>query len=169
MMEQHLAQQVYVHGRFLFKVAYNILRNTAAAEDACQQAFLKAWEHQDELRSRDALRAWLTQTVIRECLSVCRRRRTEGRALERRSQAAPAWETEDTGRGEQREKVLAGVAELAEPVRTVVVLRLLEGMSGNQVKEILQCSATDVSRRLHEGMEILRQKLRSFQETAGEP
>src|SRR6202034_1621727 len=99
-------------------------RNAAAAEDACQQAFLKAWQHQDKLRTREALRAWLTQTVIRECLSVCRRRRTEGRFLERAGRATPAWKMDEPARGEQREKVLASVAELSEPVRTVVVLRL---------------------------------------------
>ena len=129
---------------------------------------MKVWEHQEQLRSRDALRAWLTQTVIRECLSVCRRRRTEGRALERQSRVEPAWEKDDSGRGEHREKVLASVAELDEPVRTVVILRLLEGMSGSEVKEVMQCSAAKVSRQLHEGMEILRRKLRDYQETAGE-
>ena len=83
-MEQRLAYQVHASGRSLFKVAFDILHDAAAAEDACQQAFLKAWEHQDSLRSAGALRAWLTQTVIHESLAVYRRRRTEGRANQAR-------------------------------------------------------------------------------------
>jgi RNA polymerase sigma factor (sigma-70 family) len=167
MMDKLLTHQVYVQGRFLFGVAYRILRDSAAAEDACQQAFLKAWEHQHELRSHEAIRAWLTQTVIRECLAVRRRKKVENRYVESQFQPKVPKEMDETTRLEQREMVLAGVSELSEPMRTIVVLRLLEGMSGNQVKEIMQCSAVDVSRRLHEGMEVLRKKLRNLQETVG--
>jgi RNA polymerase sigma-70 factor (ECF subfamily) len=167
-MEQRLASQVYAQGRSLFRVAFGILRDAEAAEDACQQAFLKAWEHQDTLRSPDALRSWLTQTVIHESLRAYRRRKTEGRVLENQSRVVPAFSADNPGAGEQREKVLASVSELPEPTRTVVVLRVLEGLSGNEVKEIMQCSAVEVSRHLHRGMEILRGKLGSWQTNAGE-
>ena len=78
------------------------------------------------------------------------------------------WAADDLDSGEQREKVLASIAELPEPVRTVVVLRLLEGLPGNQVKELLECSAVDVSRQLHQGMDMLREKMRAWQVTAGD-
>ena len=60
---------------------------------------------------------------------------------------------------ELRESVLAGLAQVDERVRTVVVMRMMEGLSGNEVAEILGCSAAEVSRRLHEGMDRLRELL----------
>ena len=49
------------------------------------------------------------------------------------------------------------IAELPEQTQLVIVLRLVEGMSGNEVKSLLGCSASEVSRRLHNGMDHLRQ------------
>jgi RNA polymerase sigma-70 factor (ECF subfamily) len=168
-MEQRLASLVFSHGRTMFRIAFDILRDAAAAEDACQQAFLKAWERQDSLRSPEALRAWVAQTVVNESLGMYRRRRTENRVLHLHARETTIEAHDNPGAGEQREKVLASVAELPEPVRTVVVLRFLDGMSGNQVKDLLQTSAVDVSRQLHHGMELLRQKLKPWHTTAGEP
>ena len=62
-------------------------------------------------------------------------------------------------RAELRGMLEDSLAELPEPTQVVVVLRLLEGMAGNEVKAVLGCSASEVSRRLHHGMEHLRQRL----------
>jgi RNA polymerase sigma-70 factor (ECF subfamily) len=158
-MEALLAGQMAARGHFLFRVAYNILRDDSEAEDVCQQAFMKAWEYQDRFRAYEALGSWLTQTVVNESLALHRRKKTESRALEHHSQDHATWDEPAADNQEQREMVLLEVARLAEPVRLIVVLRLLEGMSGNQVAELLECTAVEVSRRLHQGMEILRGKL----------
>ncbi len=51
------------------------------------------------------------------------------------------------------------LAELPELTQTVVVLRLVEQLSGKEVKAILGCSGSEVSRRLHAGMDHLRERL----------
>jgi RNA polymerase sigma-70 factor (ECF subfamily) len=167
-MDRLLTDQACVSGRLLFTLAYKILRDVDAAEDACQQAFLKAWQHQGTLQSRESLRAWLAQTVVNESLGVYRRRQTEKRILRQQAQTATAVVQEVVDPGEQREEVLSHVSQLPEPIRTVVVLRLLEGLSGNEVKELLGCSAAEVSRRLHEGLDLLREKLRGRALTWGD-
>ena len=45
---------------------------------------------------------------------------------------------------------------LPEPTRLVVVLRTMDGLSGNEVSELLDYSPSEVSRRFHEGLERLR-------------
>jgi DNA-directed RNA polymerase specialized sigma24 family protein len=52
--------------------------------------------------------------------------------------------------------VEAALRELPDLTRAVVVLRIMQGMSGNEVKGLLGCSAAEVSRRLYSGMEQLR-------------
>lgn len=154
-----LSQHSQRHGRFLFRVAMGILRDPSGAEDACQQAFMKAWEQRDALRDPGALRAWLTRVVVNESFLALRRRRTHDSAIQMH---AHTHELPVDERVAMREAVLLAMEKLGEPTRTVVLLRLVQGVSGNEVKAILGCSASEVSRRLHDGMEQLRGLLRDW-------
>lgn len=151
-----LVEQAERHGRYFFRVAYGIVRDTAAAEDACQQALLKACQQEQAIRDADRLRPWLTRVVVNESLQQLRRRRRERQAYEQRGQE----QMHSIGPGDEglavRETVRLALEELPEPTRTIVVLRLMNGFTGNEVKTMLGCSASEVSRRLHAGMEELR-------------
>ena len=153
-----LTDQVRQNGRLFHDVALRILRDRQAAEDVCQQALAKAWERRDELHDDRRLQSWITRVVVNESLQLLRRRARERRSLEQiHAVAAPSPPGRDM---ELRETVLAGLAKLPELTRTVVVLRIMQGLSGNEVKQMLDCSASEVSRRLHHGMEKLRDMLK---------
>ena len=158
--QRHLSDHASLHGRLLFRVAFRILRDASAAEDVVQQAFLKAWEHRQEIRAHDALRAWLVRSVVNGGLATARRRKSEARALRFR----PEEDDNDGGlqaieRRELRGALLTALDDLPERTRVVVVLRIMEGMSGNEVKELLGYSAAEISRQLHGGLQTLRKAL----------
>jgi RNA polymerase sigma factor (sigma-70 family) len=143
-----------------FRLANGILRDAAAAEDACQQAMLKAWAQRDRIDNPETLRAWLARTVVNESLQIARRIKVERRVVGRHaidSDTATSG-SEDLLAG--REAVIQAMQQLDEEVRAVIVLRVIEGLSGNEVKELLGCSAAGVSRRLHQGLEQLRTALK---------
>lgn len=156
--KQLLAEQARQHHRLYFRLAYGILRDVQAAEDACQQAFLKAWQQRDGVRDAARLKAWLTRVVVNESLQDLRRGQAEsrGRSGYSRTQAPYA---DDSHPADVREAAIRALEGLPEETRMIVVLRLMQGMSGNDVKTLLGCSASEVSRRLHHGMEHLRQRL----------
>jgi len=58
-----------------------------------------------------------------------------------------------------KEAVRNALLTLPEQTRLVVVLRVMQGMSGNEVASSLSCSPSEVSRRLYEGLEKLRASL----------
>lgn len=152
-----LSEQIRRNGRLFFRLAHGVLRDAASAEDVCQHAFLRAWEQRHQIGASDfALKGWLARTVINGSLQVVRR----GKVARRAVAAHVAGRGESVGPGGQqaevREEVMAAVAKLPDPCRSVVVMRLLEGMSGGEVKDLLGCSASEVSRQLHRGMEQLR-------------
>jgi RNA polymerase sigma-70 factor (ECF subfamily) len=159
--EAALGAQVQQRGRLLFRVAYGLLRDAAAAEDACQQAFLRAWEEQGRIRSQEALGPWLLRTVTTDCLQRLRRRRIEQKVMrgyaERRADdddvKAPGYD------GELRDAILDALAKLPEVTQVVVVFRVMQGLSGDEVKDIVGCSAAEVSRQLHRGLDQLRHHL----------
>ncbi|MEX0654589.1 MAG: sigma-70 family RNA polymerase sigma factor [Phycisphaeraceae bacterium] len=153
--ERAIEEQASEHGRFYFRVAQGILRDAAAAEDACQQALLRAWQQEEAIRDVDRIRAWLTRVVVNESLQVLRKRKREREVLA--DQRVQDNHSGDPGAGlAVRETVRLALDELPEPTRTVVVLRLINGFTGNEVKAMLKCSASEVSRRLHAGMDQLR-------------
>lgn len=155
-----LAEQVREHGRLFFRLAYGVLRDEQAAEDACQQAILKALEQQQpqDLENPAALRAWLAKVVLNESLQVLRRRRTEQRVMEVMDQQGRAGPREHNPAEHDllRQSVLDAMLRLPEDLRLVAALRIMEGLRGNEVKDLLGCSASEVSRQLHQAMERLR-------------
>jgi RNA polymerase sigma factor (sigma-70 family) len=151
-----LSRQIALHGRLLFRAAFDILKNAAAAEDVVQQALLKAWERRGEIEQPTLLKQWLVRSVVNGSLEHLRRRKTEARVLKLRVVAADHETTPSADRIELREQLLDALSDLPEMSRSVVALRVLEGMSGNEVKDLLGCSAAEVSRQLHRGLEQLR-------------
>lgn len=152
-----LGEQVRRNARLFYQVAYRVLRNSAAAEDVCQQAFLAAWTERHSIREPGRLAAWLTRTIVNTSLQIMRRQRTERTVLTRlppaRSVPSVSQALEDT------ETVTLALAALPENLRTVVVLRIMQGLSGREVQQLLGTSAAGVSRALHEGLERLRRTL----------
>ena len=156
--ELALVQQVQKNSRLFFRLAFRILRDPAASEDVCQQAFMKAWRVQDSLRDSVALQAWLMRVVVNESLQVLRARKV--RLYEPASEPAGGRpEVSALERDEFRQSFHEAMAELPDQTQTVVMLRLVEGLSGTEVKNLLGCSASEISRRLHLGLDHLRQRL----------
>ena len=63
------------HNRLLFRTARAILHSDAEAEDALQEAYLRAWRAIDGFRGEAKLSTWLTRIVINESLARLRRDR----------------------------------------------------------------------------------------------
>lgn len=152
-----LTAEAHTRGRYYYTIAYRIVRDADAAEDAVQQAFVKAIEHRDALRNEAALRAWLARTTVNQSLQCLRRRKTERRVLSN----VGTLETDQTSAdpGNQlaiQETIGEALADLPEPTRTIVVLRLMHGLSGKETAQRLACSASEISRRLHAGIDRLR-------------
>jgi RNA polymerase sigma-70 factor (ECF subfamily) len=157
--ESLIEEQIRRNGRLFFRLAYNVLRDSPAAEDVCQQAFLRACEQRQQiLHNPAALKAWLVRTVLNGSLEAVRRGKVERRAMQdqARVRAAASVSSPPGGADELRETVLAALGRLPEQTRLVVALRVMEGLAGNEVKELLGCSAAEVSRQLHRGLEQLR-------------
>ena len=150
-----LSRQARENSRLFYKLAFGVLRDGAAAEDACQQALLAAWDNRQTLIDPAALKGWLCRCVVNTSLQNMRRRKSELTANQRRAESAPTDSLPDQS-WEQHEVLMASLAEVPEVERCVVVLRVMEGLSGREVAELCDCSTAEVSRRLRRGMEQLR-------------
>jgi RNA polymerase sigma-70 factor, ECF subfamily len=146
------------HGAAVLRYLHALTDDADSAEDAFQEAFLAAWRSAGSFRGGDSARPWLL-TIARHALHRQHRRAAAapprfeslGESLESLALEAGWGEAADRldRRLDARETVAAGFAGLSPEDREILVLRDLEGCSGEEVAEMLGLSLAAVKSRLH--------------------
>jgi RNA polymerase sigma-70 factor (ECF subfamily) len=145
-----------------YKLACGMLHDPPTAEDAVQEAALKAWRKLGQLREGQALKPWFLSIVANECREVRRSRWWSLSASTTRSgdEAEPArvHKTPDdsilTGM-----EVRRALRALNHEKRLVVVLRWYLDMSIEDISAVTGSSVHAVEARLYRGMNELRRRL----------
>lgn len=146
----------------VFGVALRMLGNRAEAEEMAQETFLRAHRSLGEFRGEARLGTWLYAIASRLCLN---RLASGPRRHERSDEAAllqAPGEADAVGALEQGELEAAlhqAIAALPEDRRIVVVLRDLEGLSYEEIGEVLGVPLNTVRSRLHRARLDLKSKL----------
>jgi RNA polymerase sigma-70 factor, ECF subfamily len=157
--------------RRVYAAAFAILRNEADAEDAAQEAILKALQHIRQFRAEARFSTWLTQIVVNEALM--RRRRQHGNVMEPIGERQEEdgsftprefadWReipSESLERKEVRENLAKALASLKEQYREVFVLRDVQHFSIEETAEALGISRASVKTRLLRARLMLRELL----------
>lgn len=159
-MSRRFRQWVKEYQDPAWTLARYLLKDSAEAEDVCQEAFLKLWNHRDDI-DPDKVKAWLMKVTRNGCLDRLRRRRpTE--ELDDRRQANPDGAGEppdDARRAELGQRLRGAIAALQEPYRSLVVLRDVQQNSYEEVADALELSLTQVKVYLHRARKQLRERL----------
>jgi len=157
--------------RRIYTTAFAILRNEAEAEDAAQEAVLKAFTHIGQFRAEARFSTWLTQIAVNEALMRRRKAHTEimepiGEREEEDGTYTPRdfadWReipSEVLEKKEIRQKLASALATLAEKYRQVFVLRDIQHLSIEETAEALGISRASVKTRLLRARLMLRDLL----------
>ena len=70
--EELLAGLVQEYASTLYRVAFSVMRNASDAEDAVQEAFLRAWKFREALARESSFKPWLYRVVVNSCNSKLR-------------------------------------------------------------------------------------------------
>jgi RNA polymerase sigma factor (sigma-70 family) len=144
-----------------FRTAYLITRSAADAEDAAQEAFVKAYYALGRFRTQSPFRPWILRIVANEARNRVRSaRRREGlmlRVAEDRPSggAAPSPEAAALDR-ERDEALLAAMATLSEPDRQIITCRYLLDLSEAETADTLGLRRGTVKSRLSRALGRLR-------------
>lgn len=159
------------HNQRLYRVARSILRDDSDAEDAVQEAYVKAFTHLDRFRGDSSLSTWLTRIVINEALARLRGRRptVSHDEIESSRREAEIIQFPQTESSEDPERTMAqreilrlvekATDELPEAFRVVFVARVIEGMSVEETAELLDLQPETVKTRLHRARRLVRKQL----------
>jgi RNA polymerase sigma-70 factor (ECF subfamily) len=157
------------YNRRLFRVARSVLRDESAAEDAVQEAYIRAFTHLDRYQPTGSFGAWLTRIALNEALMLRRRVRNDTVSLEDVDEATlvgargPAVEAAISSDGLEaahaRQLLERAIDALPETFRTVFVLRVVEQLSINETAACLDLNSATVKTRLHRAQQRLRTEL----------
>jgi len=160
------------YNRRLFRVTRSIVTNELEAEDIVQDAYVRAYEHLNQLEGRARFSTWLTKIAIYE--AYARVRRTdykkvdsisllEGEGLDVKSKGRdPEQQTYD---GELKMVLEKAFDALPDDYRSVFMLREIEGLSTAEAAECLEISEENVKTRLHRARALLQRELYSLAAT----
>ncbi|MBD3236201.1 MAG: sigma-70 family RNA polymerase sigma factor [Candidatus Eisenbacteria bacterium] len=151
------------HYRACNAVALAILRRRADAEDACQDAWVRALEKLDTCRNPERFASWMLQIVRNHARNLWAARRVRAaEPLDSNAGLAAAVGREDPTRDHERERLRArlegALAEVSEVQRTVLLLHDLDGWPHRKIATALEIS--EVMSRQH--LFQARRKLRAM-------
>lgn len=161
-------QLVMVYQGTAYNVAYRVIGNGDAAADACQDAFLKAYQAIKQYRG-GSFKSWLLRIVTNACYDQLRyKSRRPATSLEDMTENSDDHSEklidgeerpeELVLRGELNEVIQHGINHLPEDQRVVLVLSDVQGFSYQEIAEIVDQPLGTVKSRLSRG----RQRLRDF-------
>ena len=162
---EELEQIVYRFKDMVYRVAITHTGNAFEADDVFQEVFLRLVRHKKPFASEEHLKAWLLRVTI-HCASDLHRtpwtKRMVGYedALEKHSSSEPfEWMDGDGPDSFMQEVTLEAVKALPHKQRSVIYLFYYEGMSINEIANVLEIQPNAVKTRLSRARAKLKNKL----------
>ena len=158
------------HQRRAWRLACYYLRDTAEADEAVQDAFVKAFSHLPTYDPGRSFEVWLTRILVNSCLDRVKARKRRLRWVVGLSDAGPGFEppaapvardaqaSQETVvlRRERARALLTAVRQLPNRQRTVIMLSHFDGRSTREVSEMTGLSESTVRVHLFRGLRRLR-------------
>ena len=155
-------------------IAMKFVKDIHIAEDIAQEAFIKAYKSIDSFREQSAFYTWLytiTANTSKNFLAS-KKRRKEFSESEILTSDKNNSEILDIPGGDSPEEILAAnklrevifesLNNLPQDIRTVISLREFEGLSYEEIAEVLNCPIGTVRSRIFRGREIIQKRISPF-------
>jgi len=139
----------------VYNLAYRMLNNSGEAEEAAQEAFVRAWTRLHTYDPKRKFSTWLLSITSNYCIDQIRKRRALLLSIDEPLPPHPAL-TSDKAKGpeaqmansEQQDLVQGLLQELPEEYRTAVILRYWQEMSYDEIAETTNSSVSAIKSRL---------------------
>ena len=154
---------IRTHSRTLFAIAYGILQNREEAEDAVQDALVKAWKSRWRVRDPEKFAAWLSMIARHRARDVFRKRRTV--SLPNEATKSLASETNRNRNTNTSDELLdrqlhSELAALPELHRSALMLRYFEEMDYQSIEKLLGLTNGALRGILGRALATMRKRLK---------
>lgn len=149
----------------IYSLALRMLGQSEDARDAAQEVFLTAYRNLRQFRGEARFSSWLYRIAINCCYNKLRERHVENISLEEAS-AIPIEDpvVSRIQRQQAAERVRRAVRALPLELRQVIIMKEYEGLTFDEIAEILQIPVSTAKTRLYTGLDQLRKRLASVKD-----
>lgn len=173
---------VRMYSTTVFNLSFRMLGNRAEAEDISQEIFITVFKRIHTFRGDSSLSTWLYRVTINHCKNrikyLSRRKdlkkkefedeRTERPSLDR-STAAVVHRPDEIVQAMQMEKIIQVTLEdLDEDHRTILVLRELQGMTYQEIGEVMKLEEGTVKSKLHRARSTFMRRMKKAYDDGSE-
>lgn len=152
----------------MYYVARRFLRDQMEAEDAMQEAFIKAFQKLHQFNGEVTFGAWLKRIVINKCLDKLKAKKLEMVAINEQVLSSVEeeenWSIDD---GIGIEEVKKKMQLLPEKYRYPLMLYLIEGYDHEEIAEILDITQVASRTLVHRGKKKLKEELKAYHHGTG--
>jgi RNA polymerase sigma-70 factor (ECF subfamily) len=158
----------------LFAIVYNLTSNREDASDLTQEAFIKAFRSIGHFKGQSSFFTWLYRIAVNAALTHLKRSRLRRffsfETLDQEVSQSELMEVltekmhsdKSTIINELQEKLNEALQRLSLKHRTVVVLFEIEGLSHQEIAQVMNCSEGTVRSRLHYAKQQLQSYLQDY-------
>jgi RNA polymerase sigma-70 factor (ECF subfamily) len=157
------------HHERAYRTAFAILADPAVADEAAQEAFVRAWRGLPRFRGQATFATWLTRLVVNVARDHLRREKPRMLLAQALLATVRLSRTDAFKVVDDRDEVRWALRRLAPSLREVVGLRYGLELSTREVAEVLGCPEGTVKSRLHAALRALEDTLRHERTFAGLP
>jgi RNA polymerase sigma-70 factor (ECF subfamily) len=156
------------HARRLFRLAVSLCGNAADAEDVLQETLAGAYQGLERFEGRSSVKTWLSRILVTQVARWRRGRRNKQSVSLEGISSRPDFECPQAEQSPVdsavscRMDLQAALQRLSGDHREVIVLREVEGLSYEQISEVLRIPRGTVESRLHRARAELRQHLQAY-------
>ncbi|MCA9972441.1 MAG: sigma-70 family RNA polymerase sigma factor [Anaerolineales bacterium] len=139
----------------VFNLAYRMLNNAGEAEEAAQEAFIRAYTRLDTYNPAHKFSTWILSITSNYCIDVIRKRRAQLLSIDEPLPPHPALQTQNSKgpeaqvlMSEQQALVQSLLQQLPEDYREAVVLRYWHDLSYEEIAEMMDTTVSAIKSRL---------------------
>lgn len=151
---------VRVHQASVFNVCLRLMGERAEAEDAAQEAFIRAFGRLNTFQPERPFGPWMRRVAANLCLNRLEARREAVPLDEERDEAAELTPEASRMQTEQSQAVRTALASLPAHYRAVVELRHFQELSYDEIAAELNLPLSDVKSHLFRARKLLAEKLK---------
>ena len=154
--------------RPIYALAYRVIGRDEEARDIAQETFLRAYRALGGFKGQAKFSSWLYRITLNLCRDWMRRERRTPVAqapegvdlLDLATESTPVESIEDlVSRKELGRAVAKAMASLPEEQRTAIILKEYQGLTFQEIADLLDCPLSTVKTRLYQGLNVLRRQL----------
>ena len=170
---------VLKYQRRVFRLISRVIKNNSEVEDVAQECFIKAYRAIHQFRGDSAFYTWLYRIAVNTAKNYLfsKGRRPIALSELKKSEDSDSFDMLDAVSNEDPEGSMAGlqiaeavnkaVKKLPDELSTAVVLREMDGLSYEEIAEVMNCPIGTVRSRIFRAREAIAQELRPLLETQG--